>query len=406
MPKGRSGIFLLIFSIALVLILALLARQRGMLGTGGSQQPQILLELSKLMPGDWTALAEQPIACDLDNDGETEWLVLYQYDATETPNVYADRSGSVRHSPIGGVVYDTQVNPVPQELGTLSPYRPALLVPYKLLPDFYANKGQGYLGETKVEFYHYPSQRPGNAQKDCRAEELYFLGYSYLPLPTRLSIFRWEGRDVGYKGVHFIGDAHVDAPDIKQERASRVTKVTTYNRLANHRSVLCEVKVFERRGEPAALNFEPNPDQFSIDFCFGRPKDPVYPEAVLVALLRGGVPPKDQSPTGEDFRTGNAVVSSALLERLKTADRDPVQILSLTTQGAVIHDPGQATDCSAEKLQAPGQEKWWCSREQAYVAAVIRLNGEPRRVTARLISITNEKVTANVRWRVTELNLE
>ncbi len=411
MPKGRSGIILMITLIALVAILVLLLRQGGLLGRSASQQAQIPIELRKIIPVGWVPLNGQPQVCNLDDDLDDEWLVLYRYDRTEVKNVYAARESMVGHSPIGGIVYDAQVNRVPQELGNLSPYRPALLVPYKLLPDFYTDKGQGYLGETDAKFYPYaPDQKDSQKAKKCHANELYFLGYSYLPLPTRFSIFRWEGREVGYRGIHFIGDAHVDARDVT-DSSKPVTEVTTYNRLANHRSVLCEVKVFERKDGPGALNFELKPGKFTIDFCFGTPKDPAYPEAVLVALLRGGSPPAAESPTGGSFLTIDAIVSSPLLERLATVKKDPIQIMSVTNQGAVQVHPQRGYRCTSEISQNTEEKEeskktWWCGAEKAYVQAVIILNGETRPVTAQLISIANEQVTADVHWRIINLTLD
>ncbi len=403
MLKGRSGIIFVIVLIALLAILALLLRQRGLPGTLTPQQPQIPIDLRDLIPTEWKLLDKQPQQCDLDNDGEPEWLVLYRYDTTKTANLYATSESYFFHSPIGGVVYDPQVNRVPQALGNISPYRPALLVPYKLLPDFYTDKGQGYLGENDVKFYPYAPEKDDSKEtaRKCYAEELYFLGYSYLPLPTRLSIFRWAGREVGYQGVHFVGDAHVDAPNIL-EPTTPITTVTTYNRLANHRSVLCEVKVFERKG---ALNFELVEEKYTIDFCFGIPVDPFYPEAVLVALLRGGKP-AGQGPTGGSFLTENADVASPLRERLNTASNAPLQILSVTNQGAVLAHPERGFRCPEGMLQNPGNEQWWCGNEEAFVQAVVVLDGEPRRVTAHLISVANERVTANVHWRVIRLALE
>ncbi len=408
MPKGRSGIIFAIILIVLVLILVLLLRQRGLLGALTSQQAQIPIELRKIIPDSWTPLDGQPQACDLDRDDETEWLVLYRYDNSAVTNVYAARGGQVGYSLIGGVVYDAQVNRVPQALGNLSPYRPALLVPYKLLPDYYLGKGQGYLGETDVKFYPYaPGQRADRrATTQCRAEELYFLGYSYLPLPTRLSIFRWRNPQEGYQGVHFIGNARVDAPGAT-DPATPVTEVTTYDRLANHRSLLCEVRRFERSGELEELNFIEKTSGFTIDFCFGTPNDPVYPEAVLVALLRGANPRSDGSPTGNSFLTKNAFLDPGLAA-LGTANRQPLRIVSVINQGVVVAIPGQGAECPLDMVQDSEDAKWWCGAEEAVVQAAVVFNGasEPRWVVARLISIANQQVTADVHWRVTRLTLE
>ncbi|MGQ9490614.1 MAG: hypothetical protein ACUVS6_07835 [Anaerolineae bacterium] len=408
MPKGRSGIVFLIVLIALLLIAVLLLRQRGLLNGRAQQQAQIPIELRNIIPPTWQLLERQPQPCNLDDDEDNEWLVLYRYDATQTPNVYAARQSSVGHSPIGGVVYDAQVNRMPQELGNLSPYRPALLVPYKLLPDYYFGKGQGYLGETNVVFYRYaPSaQKETRATGQCRAEEFYFLGYSYTPLPTRLSIFRWQGRQVGYLGVHFVGNAHVDAPNAT-DPARPITEVTTYNRLENHRSLLCEVRRFRRSSDLATLDFAEDLAQFTIDFCFGRPADPAYPEAALIALLRGGNPPAEGSPTGNSFLTQDVSLDPRL-QSLRLAERSPLRIVSVINPGSVEPVSGRGTRCPANRLQSPGSATWWCDAGDTLVRAAVVFNGdtEPRWVTARLIGIANEQVTADVHWRVTALSVE
>lgn len=408
MLKGRSSVIFTIVLIALVAILALLLRQRGLPGSPTSQQPQIPIELRDIIPSSWQLLDKQPQPCNLDDDPANEWLVLYRYDTTEVPNVYAARESKVPHSPIGGIVYDPQVNRVPQAPGNIASYRPALLAPYKLLPDFYTDKGQGYLGESDVKFHPYASSQPEGrtTTAQCRAEELYFLGYSYLPLPTRLSIFRWRGPQLGYQGVHFVGDAHVDAESVTAG-SKPVTKVTTYNRLANHRSLLCEVQRFERQGELVELNFREKTAEFTIDFCFGTPNDPVYPEAVLIALLRGANPKGDGSPTDDSFLIKNADLDSRLAA-LRTAGRQPLRIVSVINQGSVSPTAGRGMECSPDMVQSSDTAKWWCGAEEAVVQAAIIFSGEsePRWVVARLISIADEEVTAGVHWRVTSLTLE
>ena len=67
----------------------------------------------------------------------------------------------------------------------------------------------------------------------CQPTEVGFLGYSNgntngaTSLPTRLSLFHWAGKDSGYQGSLFIGNARIDA-DIPTEPNQFVTQVTTY----------------------------------------------------------------------------------------------------------------------------------------------------------------------------------
>lgn len=394
MLKGRGGIALVIILILLLVVVVWLLNRGGGLSLLSAPAGQIPIELRDIIPTGWTLLPQQSQPCSFDDDPDNEWLLLYRYDKTSVKDVYSNKD--VGHSVIGGVIYDAQVNRIPQDPGVVSPYRPALLVPYKLLPDYYTGKGQGYLGESDVRFYKYaPGQQDPNR---CQAEELYFLGYSHGPLPTRLSIFRWAGRAVGYEGVHFIGDAHVDAPGVVAP-TSRVADVTTYNRLQNHRSVLCEVRHFARSGA-AGLNFREESDRFTIDFCYGRPADPVYPEAVLIALLRGGAPPKEDSPTGEDFLTRDAQVDPQLKSVLEK--KQPLRILAVANQGTIAPKPEAGQRCSPATVVLPDPPptdaragRWWCAAEEAHVEASVVLDGVSYNVVARLISIANEQVTTD-----------
>lgn len=413
MPKGRGGILLIVFLILLILLVVWLLRRQGDLNLFGAQQGQIPIELKNIVPKGWTLREQQPAPCSFDDDPDNEWLLLYNYDPTSVPNVYANNAAAP-FKVIGGVIYDAQVNRTPQELGNTSPYRPALLVPYKLLPDYYTGKGQGYLGESDVKFYPYASSQQGAKEATgCRADELYFLGYSYATLPTRLSIFHWAGRGVGYRGVHFVGNAHVDAPDmVDPTKPKPIAEVFTYNRLANHRSVLCEVRHFKRDGALADLRFPEVPNDFTIDFCFGTPQDPAYPEAALIALLRGATPPAEGSPTGPTFLTKDAEVDGrlkALIEQNKA-----VRILSVTNQGTIAPNPAAGRPCPPEAVAFPTPpptddraDNWWCAGEEAYAEAEIMLPGSNAiyRAVARLISIANEQVTADVHWRVVSLQL-
>ncbi len=408
MPKSRGGILLIVFFILLILLVVWLLSRGNGLNLFGTQQGQIPIELKNIVPNNWVLLEQQSEPCSFDDDPDNEWLLLYRYDQTAVPNVYAGGDSQVGYSVIGGVIYDAQVNRAPQEMSNASPYRPALLVPYKLLPDYYTGKGQGYLGENDAKFHKYAPIQEDMAQ--CRAEELYFLGYSYASLPTRLSIFRWAGRTIGYRGVHFIGNAHVDAPGVV-DPAAYVENVTTYNRLANHRSVLCEVRHFKREGDLADLRFPEEPDSFTIDFCYGTPKDPAYPEAALIALLRGGDPLPEGGPTGPSFLTKNAEVDPRLKPIIDQGQA--VRILSVANQGTIAPSPeaGQKCPSAAVVLPTPPPtddraDNWWCAAEEAYVEAEIALGSEIYRAVARLISIANEQVTAGVHWRVTRLTLQ
>ncbi len=401
MFKGRTSV-LIIVGIVIVAVLYLLLFRGGARLTAPPKSA-LPVDLQKIIPTKWTP---DPFkACDFDGDGEEEWLITYHYDA----------GAGTGRSLIGGVIYDAQVNRVPQAPGNESPYQPAFLVPYKLLPDFYMGKGQGYLGETGVKVNLFP---PEQNEKACRAQEITVQGFSdNSGRPTRLSIFQWDSQDVGYVGWHFIGNARIEAGD----GAVPITQTLTYNRL-NDRSALCAVQRYTRppssnKDVPPGIRFTEDGDAYTVDFCFGPPDDPTYPEGVVVALLRGSSPKgKDNnpSPTGESFLTADVSLPSELA-RLRGATPAKLRLLSVTNEGAVAPDPGNGQTCDPAGLApvtpaagtpTPTPTIWWCGRERATVVTEIILGGQHRIATWHLLSIANDRVNADVHWRIEQVEIK
>jgi hypothetical protein len=397
-----------IIAIAIGLILVFLVCRASPLLQQGRQTTSLPVDLQNVIPSSWTPLPDQPVNCDYDHDNENEWLILFRYNTTQVQAPDQPPGTEVQRGPIGGVVYDAQVNYVPQEPANQSPYRPALLIPYMLLPDFYPGKGQGYLGESNVKLVQYPplSKQDGK----CVVEEIYAFGYADGPLPTRLSAFRWEDKATGYSVAHFTGNARL-AADLPYDGSKRLKEVSTYNRLDNHRSLLCEVKRFVRSEESAGLSFPEDPNSYTIDFCFGPPDDPYYPEAVVVALLRGYAPKNtEEMPT--PINKSYLMAGVTLPLELGDPSQAPVRILSLANQGAVEAlpkqggpCPGQTTPASSSETPPADQSTWWCGNEQAEILTEVVLSGETRRVLWRLISVANDQVNADTHWRVSEVGL-
>ena len=127
MFKGRIWPFIAII-IGIVLIV-LLCRFTSTFRTTRTQPNALPVDLKNVIPASWVLLPNQPQICDYDGDGENEWLVMYHYNPTTVEPPYTKAGTTVGRAPIGGVIYDAQVNYVPQDPANQSPYRPALLIP-------------------------------------------------------------------------------------------------------------------------------------------------------------------------------------------------------------------------------------------------------------------------------------
>ncbi len=375
---------LLIVVLGLALVGAILYSQRDTLSP--RSQETLPLNLSSLLPADWVVLSDGIASCDYDADGAQEWLVLYEYDHTELAERFL----------IGGIIFDTQSGGGGQTDGTPNPYRPELLIPYRLLPDIYPGKGQGYLGESRVALSLYSPAR-AEAGSGCRAEEIVVSGYSDASVdasPSRVSVFRWRQTDQsGYQVAHFVGNARVETSPagLPAQSDQPLQEVRTYNRL-NERSQLCEVHGYRRQQSPLELTFVDVVDEYSIDFCFEAPAEPAYPEGAVIALLRGDSPDAS-SPTGSSYLTSGAADSLPdALRGLAANPRSRYRVLSFGTQGTVIPSGGsQITTGGAE---------WWVGREQADVTTVLDVGGVRVAYTWRLISYTNARASTDIRWRV------
>lgn len=386
---GRTVLILLVIVIAFLLLWQCVGKD--LIGGQGSTSASVPVDLSEIVPQSWTVLSS--VSCNYDDDVEEERLVTYRYDSAS--------AGDVSSNLIGAVVFDSQVNRVPQEPSTESPYRPAFIVPYKLLPDIYTDKGQGYLGEASA------TVRPVPGGTDpCIGREIVVTGTETgngeSSPPNFLSIFRWSGERVGYEGVHYTGNARLQ---IATEEGGAVTGFTTYDRL-NDRSALCAAQGYVRPVPEGVnpldtpLDFQAVDVGFTIDFCYGIPQDPYYPEGVVVALLRGGNPPAT-TPTGESFLTAAGKASLPdLLSVLQQPDRkQKFPILAVTNPGTLGVAPEQGYPCPGMATPAPGGD-WWCAREQVRVITDILVGGQPRQVIWTLITVANEKVVDDVHWRV------
>lgn len=350
--------------------------------------------VQRLIPPSWDVITDQ--ACSFDDDDQDEWLVVYHYDSVPVQPAGQPAETKVNVSPIGGVIYDAALeSPAEPES---SQYQVTAITPYRLLPDFAIGKGQGYLGESDVKTLFFP---PVDKEGKCAPTEVGFLGYSSgntdgaTSLPTRLSLFYWAGKDLGYQGSLFIGNARIDA-DIPTEPDQFVTRVTTYNQL-NDRSLLCQAMTYARTG-PEQLFFV-DPGTTTLDFCYGAPPDPTYPEGTVAALLRGKTPPKATEeapmPPVESYLLPGVTLPPGLTP--------PVSILAIINTASAAPVPGGGHSCIPEYGNAG--EGWWCGQLAAVVMSEVPVNGVVREVAWNMMSVSIKDVVDEVRWRISNVEL-
>lgn len=413
MLKSRGFITVLVLLVLIGVIYIAFNRRTGTIDILGTEQGGLPVYIINVIPKDWKVVPGLAKECDFNADNEPEWFVVYRYDTTEVPAAGQAAAVKIERGPVGAAIFDRQNTTLSEGSGNPSPYRPTLVVPYRLLPDFYADKGQGYLGETGASstsavktIFHPVKTSTGK----CQADEITILGYADSVLPTRLSIFRWQGPATGFAAAHFAGNARIKA-DVPPDGSRLVEEVITYNRLENHRSLLCEKRSHQRNG--TSLTFKEVPEAFTVDFCFGPPADPYYPEGVVVALLRGEKPrartaPAGATPTGSNpFQPTNSYL---LNSTLPTAGAVPaagqaVQIFSVTNPGGVSTDPAGGRECTAAEVTPGAGQKWICGRESAVVETTLWLDEQMRRATWHLISVVPDQVDSDVHWRVARVDL-
>ena len=386
---------LIIIGVALLILLILYF----IFGRGGTSSPDTQTTLppsvQRLVPPSWTVITDQ--ACDFDADGQDEWLVVYHYDSASVQPSNQPANTYVAVSPIGGAIYDAELVSPPQT-GT-SQYQITTITPYKLLPDYALGKGQGYLGESAVQTLLFP---PVAKDGTCQPREVGFLGFSNgntagpTSLPTRLSFFYWAGASLGYQGSLFIGNARVDAA-IPTETDKFVTQVTTYN-LMNDRSLLCQAVTYNRPGPQQG--FLVIPGSTTLDFCYGAPGEPTYPEGAVAALLKGHVPratnDKTQMPPGNSFLLPNVSLPSGLVP--------PVSILAVTNTASAAPAPSGGHSCTTEYGNAWAD--WWCGQLEAIVTSEAPVNGVVREITWKMMSVSLKDVVGEMHWRIADVELK
>jgi hypothetical protein len=280
------------------------------------------LDMQSVVPADWVPLGGLKTV-NIDGDGDNEWLLFYRYDVQKV---------KAKQGPVGGVIFDAQFDPTSGA---------STLVPYKLLPDFRAGKGQGFLAEQGT-----PGYRTYDSDGDGAADELAIFGYGNDPtFPMYLTVFRWQGGGTGkgYRVVtHLFGDGGISVKQPEVGKSGPISTIIQKTRL-NERSLLSKRAVYVRQADGYNLA------EVSLDFTYGIPPNPYYPEATVLAyyLLRNGgqaddasrllVPEVNRQPLQASLVTSAPALPSSAFSVPSSTDADEAALpLSLSYTGDAV----------------------------------------------------------------------
>lgn len=300
-------------------------------------QGEVPFDIKRIIPPEW--IPTGPLTeINVDEDEEPEWLLFYRYDLSGARREQRNYAG-----PIGGVVFDQQID---RTTGL------SFLAQHDLLPDIRSGKGQGFLGERECRAKTYDTNGDGTPDSN----ELAVFGLGYGPSsPVYLSIFQREPDPTqGYRFRlvrQFYGDGGITVePAIDQPSA--LQKVSVLTRL-NDRSLISKRTVFVRRTDEAgAVQYEQDLSRSSLQFTYGIPENPYYPEAAVLAyyaLMNSGnrtqaeqfLMPADERPAYlARVREANLAVAEPTTPAW---NGDKILPLTLTYSGAseILSDPNQ-----------------------------------------------------------------
>ena len=346
----KGVVLLLCFSMVLV----------SLAGCAAPLEKDFPLDLREILPKNWQLQRLEKI--NIDGDEGSEWLLLYRY--TSMPG-----------QPWGGVIYDTQVDISPGRPWIAIPYRPAFLVPYKLLPDLAPGKGQGYLGEKDCDFTLYDTDKNG------KGGELAIWGYTYgkeCSTPTQLALFRWENKETGYRLTgYFYGDGGIET-EPAQGKGTKIEKVTVRTGL-HDRNEFCLKSVYQRK-EDGSYELVEGP---ALAFLSEEiPKQPPYPEAAVLAYHLS-------------LRKGEGVETYLTSEGEVSAKDFGLESLKKGVITAIDY-PGTPSSSFAIKEETGSVE----IKNTAYIMTTLHMEDAVWEVTWRVINISSGKINEDVFWKV------
>ncbi len=315
----------------------------GQMGPRVKETTPLNIDLQEIKPEEWHAIEKEGLLkISIDGDSAVEWLFLYR-DTGDT-------------NQIGGLIYDAQNRPKGVTSMAASQQSPAYLIPYRLMPDYTANKSAGYLGDASVRYKtvtvatnHHADNRPEESGVMV-GNRLLVSGFDN-NRPNRFSVFWWIGPQEGYGGAlaytpgwfSLSKNAPNDWFDWARGNNQTEHAETIYAWEPQvDRSNICRRVMWRLEGaqDQNTLQFVADYINSDLTFCRGGvPTEPAFPEAQVLAYLLDENPDhrKQRLSAGAALPSYNNVSVRKINQPTITIDATMVDVITEFTIDDVFH---------------------------------------------------------------------
>jgi hypothetical protein len=244
-----------------------------------SRPSELTVDLTDFLPPDWQPVGQlQPI--NIDDDDAVEYLMLYTYDHSEGVG------------PVGALILDPQSEVVVTDENERLAIRPSsFLNPYPILPNYWTGTGQGFIAapEQRDEVVVTQVAYTGAAfdANAARPDLLILRGGN-----TYLTYVWWRGVNEGYgvaqlyapggfEGVDWTAWQRAPTPILSIVSTTPLHDRNLFCRRVRHD--LAEAETFDPTAYQQSIRFTAT--DLGLNFCYGPPAHPFYPEGVVLAYL-------------------------------------------------------------------------------------------------------------------------
>ena len=271
----------------------------GLFNSNQASTAPLNIDLQAIKPETWQPYDDGLKEISIDGDSDPEWLFLYV------------DTGSTNQ--IGGVIYDAQNRPKDINAMAVSQQAPAYLIPYRLMPDYVANKSVGYLADEKVDFNTVTIDQKKNQEDESKSDTmsgdlLQISGSRKDQPPNRFSVFWWIDPQQGYGGAMAYTPGWFslsstnphDWPNWaggENETRGNITEFFSWEPQMD-RSNICRLAKWDLTGDinQNTVQLVSDYPNSSLAFCSGKiPGAPAFPEAQVLAFLLDKSPDRWQN---------------------------------------------------------------------------------------------------------------